>query len=128
MKSQMGKWQTADSEASKRRRLLVFAICPFAICHFSACCVERADSVERYGEPDLVYELRGATGRWYWYGDEAPARSTQPDEVGFIWLKQDHQVIFAGDCQCYDGPVRSDDWRRFEQARIEEVEEASKTP
>lgn len=122
MKSQMGKWQMANW--GNGRRLLSFAICPFAICHFSACCIEPHDSIKRHGEPDIVYELRGATGRWYWYGQTPPPRPTYPDEIGFIWLDQNHQAIFTGDCQSYDGPIRGDDWRRFEQARIEDVEEA----
>lgn len=93
------------------------------MCHFSACCVEPADSIDRYGAPDIVYELRGATGRWRWYGEEAPPRATAPDEIGFIWLGQDHQAVFDGECLTYDGPLRDEDWRRFEEARIQEAAE-----
>jgi hypothetical protein len=100
-------------------------MCPLAICLLSGCCIEPHDSIKRHGEPDIVYELRGATGRWYWFGQTPPARPTPADEIGFIWLDQDHQAVFADRCQTYDGPIRGDDWRRFEQARMEDVQEAS---
>lgn len=106
-------------------RVLALA-CPLAICLLSGCCVEREDAIKRHGEPDIVYELRGATGRWYRFGQQPSPHPLRPDEIGFIWLDDDHQATFEGDCQTYSGPLRSDDWRRFEQDRTDEMEDEIK--
>lgn len=119
----MGTWQLANQKLT-RCRLLALVVCPFAICHLTACCHEQADAIKRYGEPDIVYELRGATGRWRWFGEESPARAIPPDEIGFIWLGQNHQAAFDQECRIYDGPLLNEGWRRFEQDRIQEAGQA----
>ena len=119
----MGKWQMANSERRPRLRLLIAAACPLAVSLGAGCCIERDDAIKRHGTPDIVYELRGATGRWYWFGDKPSPHPLTPDEVGFIWLDKDYQTTFHGDCQSYSGPLLSDDWRRFEQDRTDEIED-----
>lgn len=119
----MSAWQMANSGSSRRLRLLIAAACAFAACHVAGCCVERADAIKRHGEPDIVYELRGASGRWYWFGQQPSPHPLRPDEIGFIWLDKDYQATFHGDCQTYSGPLLSDDWRRFEQDRTDDIVE-----
>ena len=87
----------------------------------AGCCSGPSETLKEYGPPDIVYELRGGVGRWYWYSSPPPPAPTEPTEVGFLWLDIDHQAVFTDDCLSYDGPIKSDDWRRFELARTREV-------
>ncbi len=121
------KWQIANVAARTAHRfaLCAFAVCPFALCYFApGCCVKPKETLDSHGPPDIVYELRGNVGRWYWYGVTPPATIVEPTEVGLLWLDEDHQATFADECRTYDGPIKSDDWRRFEQARSAEVDPA----